>query len=107
MIDTPYYRIRLNEQGYPDSIYDKEAGRELVQQGKCVNELQIFEDRPSQYDNWNLDASYREKMWGARLQTGPGGGGDRTCADLYPDRAPFSGLQDTTGHDRVSEIAEN
>lgn len=71
VIDTPYYRIRLNEQGYPDSIYDKEAGRELVQQGKCVNELQIFEDRPSQYDNWNLDASYREKMWGARLQTGP------------------------------------
>ena len=66
--------------------------------------FRIFEDRPSQYDNWNLDASYREKkMWGCQAADRAGSGGVRTCADHQTVRH-FLDSKDTTGHDRVSEI---
>jgi len=62
-IHTPFYQIQLNDQGEIISLYDKEAGRELVPKGKKANELRVFDDRPSEYDAWNIDSTYREKFW--------------------------------------------
>jgi alpha-mannosidase len=62
-IETPFYDITLNDQGEFISIIDREAGRELLKEGERGNVLQVFEDRPSEYEAWNIDAYYQEKMW--------------------------------------------
>lgn len=62
-IETPFYHMELNKSGELISIYDKEMDRELVQPGKTANQLLVFEDRPYEYDAWNIDSTYTEKYW--------------------------------------------
>jgi alpha-mannosidase len=62
-IETPFYDMALNDQGEFISIIDREAGRELLKEGERGNVFQVFEDRPSEYEAWNIDAYYQEKMW--------------------------------------------
>lgn len=81
-IDTPYYHILVDEDGYFTSIYDREEDRELVQKGKRANVFQVFEDRPWKYEAWNLDEFYTEKMWevtGLEEWTVTESGPVRTC----------------------------
>jgi alpha-mannosidase len=37
------------------SLYDKRASFETIAKGGCGNELQAFQDNPTQYDAWNID----------------------------------------------------
>ncbi|WP_148410870.1 alpha-mannosidase [Murimonas intestini] len=60
---TPYYYLKWNDAGQISSFYDKKAGRELLQPGKCGNVLMTYEDKPHKFDNWNLFEYYREKQW--------------------------------------------
>ena len=62
-METPYYSIRFNEAYEFTSIYDKEAERELLADGQTGNALLAFEDRPKEYDCWNIDAYYVEKCY--------------------------------------------
>ena len=62
-VETAYFSIRLNEKGQFERIYDKAAGRELLQDGKCANVLMTYEDRPHNYDNWDINIYYKEKSW--------------------------------------------
>ncbi len=61
-IETPYYVIAWNERGQLISIFDKEAGREVLAGGQKGNVLQVFEDKPLQFDAWDIDIFYQEKM---------------------------------------------
>ena len=61
-IETPFYKLVLNEAGQILSLYDKENAREVLAEGECGNVLQIFEDKPVQYDAWNIDLFYQQKM---------------------------------------------
>ncbi|MFC9712301.1 alpha-mannosidase [Paenibacillus sp. NPDC056933] len=63
LIQTPFYEIRLNDSAEFVSIWDKAEGRELLQPGKRGNVLQVFEDRPAEYEAWNIDDYYEENMW--------------------------------------------
>ena len=54
-IETPYYQIAWNEAGQLTRIFDKKAGREVFPEGKCANELQVFEDKPRCFDAWELE----------------------------------------------------
>lgn len=62
LIETPIYRIRLNEAGQITELYDKEHDRQVLKCGERANVLQIFEDKPRKYDAWNIDIYYQEKM---------------------------------------------
>ena len=62
-VDTPYARIILNEKGQITSWFDKTAQRQLLQEGQCGNVLMTYEDKPFEYDNWELQDYYREKFW--------------------------------------------
>lgn len=57
-VETPLYRVVFNERGEITSLFDREACRELIPAGRCANELQLFEDRPDEYDAWNLEKYY-------------------------------------------------
>ncbi len=61
-IETPFYVIELNEAGQFTRIYDKENDREVIAEGERANVLQVFEDKPFDFDAWNIDIFYQEKM---------------------------------------------
>ena len=59
-VETDHYAISWNEQGHLTSIYDKEVSREVLR-GKG-NVLQLFEDKPMNFDAWDIDLYYQEKV---------------------------------------------
>ncbi len=61
-VDTPHYVIAWNNQGQLVSIFDKEAGREVLVEGQKGNVLQVFEDKPLNFEAWDIDIFYQEKM---------------------------------------------
>ena len=62
-LETPFYRVRLDQAGMFTSIYDKENDREVVQEGRRANLLRMYEDKPIYFDNWDIDIYYTEKFW--------------------------------------------
>ncbi len=62
-IENKYFIVKLDDKAQIISIYDKEAGREVVEHGKVANAIQAFEDLPYNYDNWELSPYYKQKMW--------------------------------------------
>ncbi len=64
-LETPFYSVDLNDKGMLASVYDKEYEREIVQEGKCMNYLRVYEDKPIYYDNWDIDIYYTEKYYDA------------------------------------------
>ncbi|HZG57133.1 alpha-mannosidase [Paenibacillus sp.] len=61
-LENAFYAIRLNAQGQIASIYDKRARREVLAEGELGNVLQAFEDKPINFDAWDIDLFYQEKM---------------------------------------------
>ena len=64
-IDTADYTIEWNAKGHIVRWLDKRSGREVVPSGREANVLRVFEDRPMQYDNWDIDIYYQQKSWAA------------------------------------------
>lgn len=62
-LETPFYTIKLDDQGMFTSIYDKENDREVIQEGQRANLLRMYEDKPIYFDNWDIDIYYTEKYW--------------------------------------------
>ena len=60
-MENAFFSIDLNEKGQFISIYDKRAARELLPEGKAANVLMSYEDRPHNYDAWDLNNYYTEK----------------------------------------------
>ena len=46
------------------SLVEKATGHEFIREGCLGNELQVFEDRPAYWDNWNIDSFYHRKRYG-------------------------------------------
>lgn len=61
-IETPFYKLELNEAGQITRLFDKEAAREVLPEGQRANVLQEFEDKPMGSDAWDIDIFYQEKM---------------------------------------------
>lgn len=60
-IETPFYKVSFSSDGSISSLLDKRAGREVAK--GLLNELVVFEDKPMNYDAWDLDIYYTEKSW--------------------------------------------
>ena len=56
-------RVTFNENGQLSSIYDKQNEREVLKENKCGNVLMTYEDRPHNYDAWDVNNYYVEKSW--------------------------------------------
>lgn len=67
-IESPYYEIRLNENGEIAFLYDRENGRR-VDCGRPMNVLQAYEDKPQRFDAWDVDIYYKEKPYEAFRRT--------------------------------------
>ena len=60
-LENQFFIIRLDSEGLITSIYDKRFDREIVEQDKRANVLQIFEDRPIRNNAWDIDIFYQDK----------------------------------------------
>jgi len=62
-LSNEFFDISFDENYNIKSIYDKKNCREVIREGERANVLLAFEDKPHNYDAWNINIYYREKMW--------------------------------------------
>jgi len=65
LLENDHLRVKLNKNGDIVSLYDKTNNREVLSDGALANEFQAFEDRPIEWDAWDIDMFYDDKMWTA------------------------------------------
>jgi alpha-mannosidase len=58
-VETPFYKITFNPDGSVKSLYDIELCREWTDGD--FNKLRIYDDRPGNYDAWDILPSYKNK----------------------------------------------
>ena len=61
-LETPFYTIRISEEGWISSIYDKESDREVISDNKYGNQLVLYEDMPLNWDAWDIDIFHKDKF---------------------------------------------
>ena len=78
ILENALIRVEVSASGDIHRIYDKAAGRDVLAAGERGNLLQAFEDRPMDYDAWDIDIFFEDKMWEAEpayefaiLESGP------------------------------------
>lgn len=62
-MENRFFIITFNEKGQFSSIYDKREKREILKKGQNGNVIISYEDRPHNYDAWDLNKYYVEKQW--------------------------------------------
>jgi alpha-mannosidase len=62
-LENQFFRLRFDESMNILSLFDKRNGREVLKPGIRGNVLQAFEDKPHNYDAWDINIYYQEKMW--------------------------------------------
>jgi alpha-mannosidase len=61
VLENEYLRVVFDQAGELTSVWDKEAAREVLA-GKG-NQLQAFDDRPLNFDAWDIDSFFEDQMW--------------------------------------------
>ena len=55
-------RVAWDGAGLLTSVYDKEHDREVVAPGATANRFQLHDDRPREFDAWNVDIDYLDQL---------------------------------------------
>ena len=58
---TPFYKIKWNEYGQLERLYDREQEREVFGKSELGNVLETYLDYPNEWEAWDLDDDYRER----------------------------------------------
>jgi alpha-mannosidase len=69
LLENSFVRVELNGDGDITRIFDKTNWREVIVPGALANQFQAFEDRPQNWDAWDIDIFYDDKMWTANPAT--------------------------------------
>lgn len=63
LLENNFIRVEFNADGDITRIYDKANAREVMPPGTLANQFQAFEDRPQNWDAWDVDIYFEDKMW--------------------------------------------
>jgi len=63
LLENDLIRVELNKAGDITRIYDKSVNREVLPAGEITNQWIAFEDRPLNWDAWDIDIFYDDKEW--------------------------------------------
>jgi alpha-mannosidase len=66
VLRNEYYDLRINAQGEISRLYDRRAERDVLAPGQTGNQLIAYEDRPLNFDAWDIDLFYEEKPYPVR-----------------------------------------
>ncbi len=61
-LENQFYKISLDAKGVISSIIEKSSGREVLPEGGRANLFQLFEDKPIDWDAWDVDFYYEDKF---------------------------------------------
>lgn len=61
--ENDFYEVVFNEEMEIISLIEKQTGKQFIQEGKKANELVTYEDRPMNWDNWDVDVYYKKKPY--------------------------------------------
>ena len=62
-LENRHVLVRFNADGEITSVLDKKHGRELIEKGKTANSLVAYEDKPMNWDAWDIDRYFEEQYW--------------------------------------------
>jgi alpha-mannosidase len=62
-LENDFLRVELNPAGDITRIYDKQNGCDVLPEGGVANQFQAFEDRPHDWDAWDIDIFYDDKLF--------------------------------------------
>ena len=62
-MENRFFRMEIDGQGRITALHDKVADREVLAAGARGNVFQLFEDKPLNFDAWDIDQFYQDKMW--------------------------------------------
>lgn len=62
VLDNSRIRVELNADGDITRIYDVMREREVLPQGAIANQFQMFEDRPNNWDAWDIDIFFEDRV---------------------------------------------
>lgn len=62
-LENQFFRLELAEDGTIARLLDKRAGREVIAEGARGNRFLAFEDRPLNFDAWDIQLSYNYKPY--------------------------------------------
>ena len=63
VMENPLLRAEFDQSGDIVRLFDKRVNREVLAAGQRANQWQAFEDRPLDWEAWDIDIFYDEKMW--------------------------------------------
>jgi len=63
LLENRFFRVRLDERAEIVSLLDKRTGREVIAPGETGNRLIAFEDRPLNFDAWDINIYYTDKPY--------------------------------------------
>ena len=63
VMENALLRAEFDQAGDIVRLFDKRARREVLAAGQTANQWQAFEDRPLDWEAWDIDIFYDEKMW--------------------------------------------
>jgi alpha-mannosidase len=63
LLENAFVRVEFDAAGDITRIYDKTAAREVLPPGACANQFLAFEDRPNDWDAWDVDIFYEDKRF--------------------------------------------
>jgi alpha-mannosidase len=62
-LENAFVRVELDRAGDITRVYDKVNGREVLPAGAVANQFQAHEDRPNNWDAWDVDIFLSDKKW--------------------------------------------
>jgi alpha-mannosidase len=62
-LENAWLLVDLDSKGEIRRIYDKVSRRELLPPGRLANQWLAFEDRPLNWDAWDIDIYYEDRHW--------------------------------------------
>ncbi len=68
-LENAFLRVELNEAGDIVRLFDHTAVREILPPGGLANQFQAFEDRPLNWEAWDIDIFYDDKLFTAEPAT--------------------------------------
>lgn len=68
-LQTSFYEIDWNSDGQLTRIFDRQAQRDVLAQDELGNALEVYEDKPRDYDAWNIDLYYYQKKHALKAES--------------------------------------
>jgi alpha-mannosidase len=66
-VQTPFYDAELRPDGTIARLYDKTRQRDVLPEGQAANVLQFYEDKPANWEAWDVEPQYADKEWQATV----------------------------------------